>query len=114
MVFLLFPTLPLLPYEKWRIDYVGPVHPWSCQGMAYMIIVMDSHTKWEEAKAMKVANNKTTTLFIFESIIAQYEIPRVLIYDKGTHFLNNLIEELTTTYDIEHRKINPITFKPMA
>lgn len=50
-------------------------------------------------------------LFIFQTNILQYEIPRVLISDRNTHFLNNIIEEWTTTYVIDNRKTHPIILK---
>lgn len=74
--------------------------------MAYVILVVDYLTKWEEMKAMKVVVNKTTTLYIFENIIAWYEGTRDLTNDRGIHFLNYLIEESITTYGIDLQKIN--------
>ena len=34
-------SLPLVPFEKWGIDYVGPVHPNSSKGMAYIVVAME-------------------------------------------------------------------------
>ena len=46
-------SLPLVPFEKCRIDYVGEVHPHSSKGMAYIIVATKYLTKWVEAKAVK-------------------------------------------------------------
>lgn len=62
----LIPSLPLLPFEKWRINYVGLVHAMFSQGMAHIILVVDYLTKWVKTKVVKVTDKKTTTLFIFE------------------------------------------------
>jgi RNase H-like domain found in reverse transcriptase/Integrase core domain/Integrase zinc binding domain len=101
------PSLPLLPFEKWGIDYVGPVHPTSPRQNAYILLAVDYLTKWVEAKAVKTADKKTTAKFLFEYIFTRFGVPRVLISDRGTHFLNDLIEELTTAYGIDHRKTTP-------
>ena len=74
--------------------------------MAYIILVVDYLIKWMKVKVVHIANKKTTTIPLFWNIIAQYG-PRVLISDRGTHFQNNLIKELTATYDIDHQKITP-------
>ena len=46
-------SLPLVPFEKWVIDYVGEVHPHSSKGMAYIIVATEYLTKWAEDKAVK-------------------------------------------------------------
>ena len=65
----LIPSLSLLLFEKWVIDYVGWIHPSSSRDMAYIILAMDYLTKWMEKKVGKVADKNTTVLFIFENII---------------------------------------------
>jgi hypothetical protein len=101
------PSFPLLPFEKWGIDYVGPVHPTSPRRNAYILLAVDYLTKWVEAKAVRTANKSTTAKFMFENIFTRFGVPKVLISDRGSHFLNDLIEELTTTYGIDHRKTTP-------
>jgi hypothetical protein len=63
-------SLPLLPFEKWGIDNVGPVHLTSSRQMAYIILEVNYLIKWVEAKAVKVANKKTTALFMFENVFS--------------------------------------------
>ena len=46
-------SLPLVPLEKWGIDYVGEVHPKSSKGMSYIVVATEYLTKWVEAKAVK-------------------------------------------------------------
>lgn len=72
--------------------------------MAYIILAVHYLTKWVRTNVVKVTNKKAMALFIFENIIAWYGVPRILIPDRSTHFLNDLIKELTTTYDIDHWK----------
>lgn len=44
---------------------------------------------------------------MFEHIFTRFGVPKILISDRGTHFLNDLIEELTKAYGIDHRKTTP-------
>lgn len=103
----LIPSLPLTPFEMWGIDYIGPVHPTSPRKMAYIIIAVDYLTKWAEAKAVKVANAVTTAAFLHENVIVRFGVPKVLVSDRGSHFLNELIEAMTEGYGIDHRKTTP-------
>jgi hypothetical protein len=56
-----------MPFEKWGIDYIGPIHPTSSRGMQYIIVVTKYLTKWAEAKAVKFANAKQTTIFLMRT-----------------------------------------------
>ncbi len=76
MILPLIPSLPLLSFEKWRIDYVWPIYLRSSRGMAYIILAMDYMTKWVEVEIVKVADKKTTALFIFENIIPNIKFQR--------------------------------------
>lgn len=100
-------TLPLAPFEKWGIDYVGEIHPHSSRGMAYIIVATEYLTKWVEAKAVKSNNARAAAVFLFENIITRFGCPRILISDRGTHFLNEVIKMMTDRFQIDHRKTTP-------
>ena len=100
-------SLPLIPFEKWGIDYVGEVHPKSSKGMAYIVVATEYLTKWAEAKAVKTNTAENAAIFIYENIIARFGCPKILVSDRGTHFLNNVIREMTERFQIDHRKTTP-------
>lgn len=100
-------SLPLVPFEKWGIDYVGEIHPHSSRGMAYIVVATEYLTKWVEAKAVRTNDAKNAASFLFENIIARFGVPKILVSDRGTHFLNSIIEELTDRFQIDHRKTTP-------
>jgi hypothetical protein len=68
--FLLNPSFPLVPFEKWGIDYIRPIYPTSSRGMQYIIVATEYLTKWAEAKAIKSADAKQTIIFLYENIIS--------------------------------------------
>ena len=103
----LHPTLPISPLEKWGIDYIGPIAPMSSKRNQYIIIAVEYLTKWAEAKAIKVADAKQTAIFLYEKIISRFGCPQILVSDRGTHFLNKAIEEMTKLFQINHRKTTP-------
>ena len=34
-------SLPLVPFEMWGINHVGPVHPSSSKGMVYIVVATE-------------------------------------------------------------------------
>eukprot|EP00253_Pinus_taeda_P034868 PITA_34868 len=48
------PQVTFEPFEKWGMDFVGPINPPSKQ-KPYIIVCNDYLTKWAETKAIKVA-----------------------------------------------------------
>ena len=72
-------SLPLVPFEKWGIDYVGPVHPNSSRGMAYIVVATEYLTKWAEAKAIKTDTAVHAATFMYENIIPRFGCPKILV-----------------------------------
>ena len=100
-------SLPLVPFEKWGIDYVRPIRPNSSKGMVYIVVATEYLTKWVEAKAVKTDTAVHAVTFMYENIISRFGCPKILVSDRGPHFLNELFEQMTTKFRINHRKITP-------
>ena len=64
-------------------------------------------TKWAEAKAVKTNTAEHAATFMYDNIISKFEVPKILVSDRGTHFLNSLLEEMTDKFQIDHRKTTP-------
>ena len=83
------PILPLEPFQKWGLDFVGPFKPvaaWIGNRLLY---------KWVEAKALRDNTAMSTAKFVYEHIWCRFGCPIELVSDQGGHFLNHLIDELT-------------------
>ncbi|CAM6093914.1 unnamed protein product [Calypogeia fissa] len=109
----LTPILSLAPFEKWGIDFTGPIQPpFACTRNRYIILATDYATKWVEARATKKNNTEAAAKFIFEAILVCFGCPLELVSDRGLHFLNHMVKNLTDTYLIRHRKTTP--YNPKA
>ena len=64
-------------------------------------------TKWAKALATKIDDAKTVAKFIYENIITRFGCPKELVSDRGTHFVNDIIEQLTNKFLIKHRNTTP-------
>jgi transposase InsO family protein len=105
--------LPLAPFEKWGIDYVGPIKPAARSSRAqYIILATDYATKWVEAVPTARNDAKTSKKFLFKNIVTRFGCPLEIVSDRGFHFLNETIQELTRIFFIKHRKTTP--YNPKA
>ncbi|KAL2624390.1 hypothetical protein R1flu_008635 [Riccia fluitans] len=108
----LTPILPLAPFEKWGIDFVGPIAPSTQRQKRYILVATDYFTGMLEAEAMRRDDATTVAAFLFEKIVCRYGVPLELVSDRGTHFVNELIEEMVVQYGIKHWKMT--SYNPKA
>ena len=63
--------------------------------------------KWVEAK-MLLDNTATSMIkFLYEYIWCRYGCLIELIHDQGGHFIDQVVENLTTFYAVVHKKSTP-------
>ena len=99
------PILAQVPFEKWRIDFVGFIKPSNRYSKkCYILVATEYVIKWAKALATKTNDAKIVAKFIYEYIIICFGCPKELVSDRGTHFINSTIKHLTNKYLIKHRK----------
>jgi hypothetical protein len=90
------PQVTLKVFDKWEVDFVGPINlPARRLGARYIIIATEYLTKWVEAVVVKDCSVGTVAHFLFEKVITRFVCPRILMSDKGNHFINSTIQEMT-------------------
>ncbi len=67
------------------------------------MIAMDYFTKWPITEALKEATAKAVSSFVYRKIICEHECPEILQSNKGIHFVNRVIQDLTEKFRIKHR-----------
>ena len=89
----------LQAFEKWAIDFVGPINPpGKLTGARYIITAIEYLTRWAKARAVKECSAATATHFIFDDIISRLGCPKVLMSDQGKHFINKIVEALNEEF----------------
>lgn len=107
------PMMGAQAFAKWGIDFVGPIHPAAMHTHAEYIIVATNYvTKWVEAKATIKNDARTTAKFLYEYVFTRYGLPIEIVSDRGTHFLNEVIEHLLEEFMVIHKKSAP--YHPQA
>ncbi|XP_050877724.1 uncharacterized protein LOC127081515 [Lathyrus oleraceus] len=84
---------------------MGPFPP-SC-GKNYILVAVDYVSKWVEVVALPTNDAKVVVTFLNNNIFSRFEVPRALISDEGTHFLNKLVENLLKNYNVKHKIATP-------
>src|ERR1044072_1444817 len=107
----LFPIPISAPWESIGIDFVGPF-PETRQGNKYIITAIVSFPQWPERRAVPAVTSKETAKFIYEELICRHRIINILHSDQGTHFVNEVIIDLTKRFDMKHHKIT--AYHPQA
>jgi hypothetical protein len=90
------------PFHRIGIDIKGPL-PITSNGNRYIIVAMDYFTKWPEAIAIPNIKAETVAKFIYEQIICRHGVPQEILSDRGTSFINKIVDELCQKYQTKHR-----------
>ncbi|KAI5744176.1 hypothetical protein M8J77_026412 [Diaphorina citri] len=89
----------LKPMSDLCIDFLGPLPP--SEGKKYVLVCTDMLTRYVITKACSEATAKTTMEFL-KDVVSTYGVPSVIRSDRGTHFLNEVVKNLTKALNITH------------
>jgi len=88
-------------FDRVGIDIVGPLGV-TKSGKRYIIVATEYLTKWVEARALENIQANTVAKFIYEEIICRHGAPKVLLSDRGTSFVNSIVDALCETMKTSH------------
>jgi len=77
---LLQPQVALEPFDKWDMDFIGPIDPPLGQ-KKYIIVCTDYLTKWVEIKAVKVATKEKVDELLRYNVFYKFGYPREIVTD---------------------------------
>ena len=87
------------PMVKLNIDFIGPFNTEEESG--YVLTVIDCFTRWVEPVPCEFANAEETANALLMHF-RRYGEPSVLLSDRGSHFVNNVISEFLLHVGTEH------------
>ncbi|PNY03357.1 hypothetical protein L195_g026684, partial [Trifolium pratense] len=99
------PVLEVEIFDVWGIDFMGPFP--SSYSKTYILVAVDYVSKWVEAIATQTNDAQVVVSFLKKNIFSRFGVPRALISDEGTHFLNRKMEALLRKYNVHHRIATP-------
>ena len=97
-----------------HIDIIGPIQK-SAQSKNkynYILLVVDSFSKWCEAFPMFSESSTEIAAILYREIFTRYGAPRTIVTDRGQSFLSKLIKALCELFQIT--KKNTTSYHPQT
>jgi hypothetical protein len=92
-------------FDVWGIDFMGPFP--NSEGCKYILVVVNYVSKWVEALSCWVANAMHSKRMFHEVIFLRYGVPRIVISDGGSHFIDRTFWKALTKVGVDHRIATP-------
>ena len=73
----------------------------------YIIVAVEYLSKWQKAKAVSEANALSISNFLYQNINCQFGCFTHLYTDRGTEFVNEVVEKLTEKFWVKHHRSTP-------
>jgi hypothetical protein len=90
------------PFDRLGMDIVGPL-PKTKNGNMYIVVATEYLTKWPEARAIPNAKAVSVVSFFYEDIICCHGCPKEILTDRGTHFVNEMLNSLCDKFGVKHK-----------
>jgi len=95
--------MTLKPFKKWAVDFMGLIKPQGKMGV-HDITMTEYMTRWTEAQLVKDCMAATAAKVFFVNVLTWFGCPRILMSDRGTHFLNETIGTLIEEFEVYHQQ----------
>jgi len=94
--------LPIMdePMSRIHIDILGPL-PKTKEGYQYVLLIIDSFSKWSEAFPLASQNAKEVASVLYREFICRYGAPRAMVSDRGKNFMSRLVAALCELFEIK-------------
>lgn len=90
------------PFDRLGMDIVGPL-PKTKNGNMYIVVATEYLTKWPEVRAIPNAKAASVVTFFYEDVICRHGCPKEILTDRGTHFVNEMLDSLCQNLGTKHR-----------
>ncbi|GJU83180.1 reverse transcriptase domain-containing protein [Tanacetum coccineum] len=99
------------PFYQWGMDILGPL-PQASRKLKFVIVAIDYFTKWIEANPLARITGKDVKKFVWDNIVCRFGLPRVIVTNNGTQFVNDPFKGWCKSLNI--KQINTAVAHPQA
>jgi hypothetical protein len=87
-------------FDVWGIDFMVPFP--NSEGCEYILVAIDYVSKWVEALPCWVADAMHSKRMFHEVIFLRYGVPRIVISDGGSHFIDQTFWKALSEVGVDH------------
>jgi hypothetical protein len=92
-------------FDYWGIDYMGPFpKSWNHE---FILVAVDYVSKWVEAMLCRNSDSKNSKKMFEEIIFPRFGVPRMVISDEGTHFIDRSFRKYLLKHGIHNNIATP-------
>jgi hypothetical protein len=92
-------------FDVWGIDYMGPFP--KLKNCEHILVAVDYVFKWIEAMPCRSADAKNSKKMLHEIIFPRFGIPKMVISDGGSHFIDRSFKKYLSNLGICHNIATP-------
>ena len=85
------------PFDVISMDFLGPL-PETEAGNKYLLVINDYATRYPLAFPLPTNDAASVAKVMIERVFLEFGPPRVILSDRGTHFLNDLVHSITQLF----------------
>ena len=76
------PQLVVEPFNRWDLEFVGPINPPSRQKV-YILVSTNYMNKWVKVVSLVKSNDQVVIKFLYANILSHFGVPRDIVIDGG-------------------------------
>jgi hypothetical protein len=92
-------------FNVWGIDFMGPFP--NSEGYEYILVAVINASKWIEALPCRVTDAMHSKKMFHEVTFPRYGIPRIVINDGGSHFIDRTFWKALSKVGVDHQIATP-------
>ncbi|CAC5402687.1 unnamed protein product [Mytilus coruscus] len=89
-------------FSRWHLDIIGPFQALTKESYRYILIIVDSFSKWSEAFPVRSESAEEISKILHREIFSRYGTCHSLVTDRGQGFASKLIAAINQIYNVKH------------
>ncbi|CAC5417185.1 unnamed protein product [Mytilus coruscus] len=89
-------------FSRWHIDIIGPFQALTKESYRYILIIVDSFSKWTEAFPVRSESAEEISKILHREIFSRYGTCHSLVTDRGQGFASKLVVAINQIYNVKH------------